>query len=84
MKEIDGDTSLANSQTFGKPLLDNIIKKKGGSVKRKLRAQHLPASNQNIQSNINELQMQNKDLFGPIGKRRYLPGKQNGGWLDNY
>lgn len=58
--------------------------KHGGSVKKKLRVQNLPTSNQNIQSNINELQMQNKDLFGPVGKRRFLPTKEDGGWLDNY
>lgn len=62
--------------------LDNY--KHGGSTTKKLRVQHLPVSNQNIKSNINELQMQNKDLYGPVGKRRYLPSKEDGGWLDKY
>lgn len=63
--------------------LDNY--KHGGSTTKKLRVQHLPASNQNIQSNVNELQMQNKDLYGPVAKRRYLPTtKENRSWLDKY
>lgn len=61
--------------------------KQGGQLKLKRRK----GTGQNIQSSVNDLFMQNELLFGPPGKRRFVPYKEDGGesnntggWLDNY
>lgn len=61
--------------------------KRGGQVGIKKRK----GTSQNVQSSMNEIMMRNELIFGPAGKRRFIPYKQvggqsdkTGGWLDNY
>lgn len=61
--------------------------KRGGQIGLKKRK----GTSQNVQSSINDIMMRNELIFGPPGKRRFIPYKQDGGesditggWLDNY
>lgn len=47
---------------------------------------NMKGTHMNIQSSVNDMFMRNQMMFGPSGKRRYLPMEEGGeiGWLDEF